>query len=107
VSATGYTFVDGPHWLSDLGRIELDAGAQTELECALEDLLHAEGAGKVSHELGDDTDIRYVRSRDFPVLKISPLYMTFRFERDGLIERRRIFTEADLRAGFLVDAGEF
>ncbi len=98
-----YTFVDGPRWIEDIGRIEIDHGAQDALECALENLLHAEGSDRVSHSLGPDTDLRYIRSREFPSLNMPPLYMIFRMERDGLIERRRIFTEADVRMPGWID----
>lgn len=75
-----YGFAEGPRFADDLNKIELERGAQDELLRALQSLLLHGNLEEVSHPLGADTDIRYVRSRDFPSLNMPPLYMTFRIE---------------------------
>jgi hypothetical protein len=99
------SFAEGPKFAADLARVELDPDAQDDLLRMLQLLLLREEYTKlpVSHPLGSDTDIRYVRSREFPSLEMTPLYLTFRRESAVLIELRRIFTEADLRAGFFLE----
>lgn len=71
---------------------------------ALQDLLIDGRADAVSHPVRDGSNIRYVKSRDFPSLEMPPLYLTFRFERPDLIELRRVFTEEDIRGGLHLDA---
>ncbi len=100
----GYGFVEGEHWASDIARIEPARRARDKILFALQDLLLFGNPNAVSDVLGDNTDIRYVRSREFPSLEMPPLYMTFRFETADLIELRRIVTEADVRAGFFLEA---
>jgi hypothetical protein len=97
-----FGFVEGPLWAADIARIELDGPAQDALMFALQNLLLEGHTEEVSHPLGASSGIRYVRSREFPSLDMPPLYMTFRRERSDLIELRRIFTEEDVRGGFLL-----
>lgn len=97
-----YEFAEGPLFAADLARIELTNQAQDALVFALQDLLIDGDADAVSYAVSDTSDIRYVRSKNFPGLKMPPLYLTFRFEQADLIELRRIVTEADVRGGLLL-----
>lgn len=96
-----FAFVEGPFFASDLAKIELTDQARDALVFALQDLLIYGDPDTVSHVLSSDSDVRYVRSREFPSLQMAPLYLTFRFEGEGQIELRRVVTEADVRAGLL------
>ena len=93
------SFVDGPDFAADLARLGLSPSAVETLMAALQDLLFPDET-RVSFSLGRDTDIRYVKTHDFPNLQIPPSYLTFRRESSILIELRRFVTVADVRAGF-------
>lgn len=94
------SFVEGPRFALDLARIDVDEKARDRMMFALQEvLLSGEGIDAVSHLLSPDRDIRYLRSREFPSLDMPPLYLTFRFERAGLIALRRVFTDAEVRRG--------
>jgi hypothetical protein len=95
-------FVEGPHFADDLARIDLSNPAGDLLMFALQDLLLAREAAKVSRPLSSKSDVRYLRTREFPSLDMPPLYLTFRFESADLIELRRIVTEDDVRGGLVL-----
>ena len=78
-----YGFAVGPRFADDLNKIEVGRSAQDELLRALQSVLLDGNLEEVSHRLGSDTDIRYVRSREFPFLEMPPFYMTFRIEAPG------------------------
>ncbi|MHB8642344.1 MAG: hypothetical protein ACYDA3_05620 [Gaiellaceae bacterium] len=94
-----FEFVEGPNWASDLAKIEVPGESTDRLMFAIQDLLTERGIPAVSHPLGSDTDVREIRSREFPSLGMPALYATFRVEAPGVIELRRIFTEEDIRMG--------
>ncbi len=96
-----YDFVEGPEWANDLARVNPRPTAMDTLMFAIQDLLCSKNWEDVSHSLGPDTDVRYIRAKEF-FPNMPALYVTFRFETAEKIELRRALTAEDLRAGFYV-----
>ena len=97
-----YAILEEPTFRDDCRYINPNPLAFDTLFFALKELLERD-PWKASHALGDDTDIRYVRSREhFAVDDMPAMYVTLRIEGappDGTVTLRRVVMEADLRAG--------